>query len=1193
MNKTIPFRPNLEGLFRKRFYDKASAINESTGIDAIERLISAELQWVEACNLNFVQRKKYRAVWLLLRDLIHASWSACYRSGVLELCMPNSNSLHGESVQRTKDRLRDWLRESRLERLQTFEKFIRQMESESSTKRSVLELVADGEELSNRLRNCVDIHDVVKPSLQLVEESVRDTFTNLKLHDIWRYFRLTWATPSETTPGRTMQYLIRDVAHLNHPIMGIISLENCAVQITDRDVQIGWNAQEFIETLKYGDSTHARSAFEYLLQCIEDGVSGINFDELPVSASEVNHPTEDIVSKLYIEAAEAEERRQEFLKEEQDSDFIPDVEKSELGSISIDTEEALYRRKRAEQLARLLMARMEFQRILADPSFDATWEQFISNERGYSTIRNALVAQKSKHIGSSMLELNVCGAIPPYNEILGGKLAALLALSPQVVADYKTRYGNRESEIASRLKGNPVVRPADLVYIGTTSLYNVGSSQYNRLKLPSAVLGTDYEIQWKKLGKTVGFGTLHITKSTTSALVEAAEHIGFTRINHVFGEGASPKLRLLKLSIRELLETTQDDARDLAKHAMRRIVYGAFLAKNTRNYLLGYDTAPEYYFTRSNIAEKTTEVVRYWQERWLSSRIKYEPIFERMKAFTVENLRVSLQLTTTDEWVFKRLKEEEAEEMTNTASMAWGVDFVRNLYRGRSGYADKLQGDLLRSIHIETKLDDAVISAIQSGNDVVLTGSPGDGKTHLIRVLSEKMDALSVSPVIELDASCLSDDELYQKWHAAREEQRPFVLAINAAVLFSLAEHYDFAPIRDAWKQMANAVVFDGAAMPSTENVVVFDLSRREILHKDIVVKAIEKVTSDAFYAECATCPNVASCPAQDCRKYLCYPLFQERLCVLLSRVSLMGEHISLRELLSFLSYLIFAGMSCSQRIRTAGNDQYNIVSLIFERGQGQAFEYIRRSFDPTSITHPTWDELLLSALVKDKWSDDYFVPVEAIDSANTDQFDLRKRLFFFFNEDGKVLLDICDDDASRFQQFLEQEDKKIIRELIAKLNAFFGVKRSSPELEMWNGHRFNNSPRKVLVSAGKLKASQFSVGRPSLLPSMRQGISTSVNYVRLQRKDNLSVYLHVDLEMFRLLMEADRGVPMLIIENDVTKRIWRFVEQLQKLGDTTDDELTITLLDVDEKREYVVQIDRDEHCYQSIEQYRTLEVIL
>jgi len=70
--------------------------------------------------------------------------------------------------------------------------------------------------------------------------------------------------------------------------------------------------------------------------------------------------------------------------------------------------------------------------------------------------------------------MNVCGAVPPYNELLAGKLAALLMISPQVVADYCRRYGDRPSDIASRMKGEDVVRPARLIFVSTSSLYQVG-----------------------------------------------------------------------------------------------------------------------------------------------------------------------------------------------------------------------------------------------------------------------------------------------------------------------------------------------------------------------------------------------------------------------------------------------------------------------------------------------------------------------------------------------------------------------------------------------------------------------------------------------------------------------------------------------------------------------------------------------
>jgi hypothetical protein len=462
---------------------------------------------------------------LLLRDLVRASWTACYRDGVLELSLPtfDSKSVSTLNAKDEKEKLRSWLSESRLERLYTFENFIKSMEADTVGKRSILTLVADGKELADRLRNTDDIRMVIQPRLELVAENKRDSVTNHRLADIWRYFRLTWATPSESTPGRTMQYLIRDYSVPSRPVMGIISLENCAVQITDRDKHIGWNAKEFIDDMLEHDSVYARETILSLLKYVEDGIENIKFEGI-CNPEDINHPTENVINRLLQEAGEAERRRQELLKDAMDGDEIPDEEKSELGSISKSTEDALYRRKRAEQLARLLIAKKDLTELVEHPDFENRWKNFLYSERagytekGHTAIRNALVAQKSRHIGSSMLELNVCGAIPPYNEVLGGKLAALLALSPQIINDYKIRYGNRESEIATRLKGSAVVRPADLVYIGTTSLYYVGSSQYNRLKLPSEVLGGDYDIKWAEIGKTIGFGTLHIGRSTTSAL---------------------------------------------------------------------------------------------------------------------------------------------------------------------------------------------------------------------------------------------------------------------------------------------------------------------------------------------------------------------------------------------------------------------------------------------------------------------------------------------------------------------------------------------------------------------------------------------------------------------------------------------------------------------------------------------------
>jgi hypothetical protein len=123
-----------------------------------------------------------------------------------------------------------------------------------------------------------------------------------------------------------------------------------------------------------------------------------------------------------------------------------------------------------------------------------------------------------------------------------------------------------------------------------------------------------------------------------------------------------------------------------------------------------------------------------------------------------------------------------------------------------------------------------------------------------------------------------------------------------------------------------------------------------------------------------------------------------------------------------------------------------------------------------------------------------------------------------------------------------------------------------------------------MLISVGRLTASQLSIGRPRLIETMGTGVDTKFSYLRLQKKGTPSIFLTVDYELFCLLLNAERGVPMLLIkENEITKRVWKFIEKLQQsdLGDNN--ELTLTLLDIDDKRELSVKIDREDKKYLSI----------
>ena len=564
INREIPFRPRLEGEFRVRFYNAASEITEKTPTLTIARVAEREIEWVEnECQYNIEQRKKYRAVWFLFRDLIRASWKACYRDGVLYMRLPTLNGadMNDTTSPEVKALLRSWMSESRHERLIGYTDFINRMENPGANKQSIATLITDGAELAERMERAhageIEVEDAIQPYLQLVRENDRDEFTGLKISEIWRYCRLTWSTPAETTPGRTMQYLIRDAAHPMHAVMGIASLENCAVQITCRDDYIGWNQKAFIDRIITLDTNCAKEEFKQLLVYLEEGISGIDYSEL-CTEMVVENPTDTDIQLLLDEASNAEQSRQQLLRNEVESD-IGDGEKSELGSISIDTEKALYRRKRAEQLARLLSAKKAIRDLLNSENFDESWIDFCKSETGNSAIRSALVAQKTKHIGSSLMELNVCGAIPPYNEILGGKLVALLALSPQVVHDYK------------------------------------------------------------------------------------------------------------------------------------------------------------YYTDMTDYVAGTQKIVDFWRNRWLKSRLNYEPIYQRIRDFDKQGFLVSNQIGEDEEWSFSKLKE--VPHMPTNDETKTGLQFVRDFYRGSSAYADHIASELLSVIHLETKLDTAIMDAALNGKE--------------------------------------------------------------------------------------------------------------------------------------------------------------------------------------------------------------------------------------------------------------------------------------------------------------------------------------------------------------------------------------------------------------------------------------------------------------------------------------------
>jgi hypothetical protein len=318
-------------------------------------------------------------------------------------------------------------------------------------------------------------------------------------------------------------------------------------------------------------------------------------------------------------------------------------------AIRAAAKEPLFLKKRIAQAANILRA---WEEIMPRPDESSgkllrAWTlgsrartgMFTGGESVARGLRTAMLYRQNRIVASQVADVCVCGAVPPYGPLLGGKLAALAALSRDVAAAYHTRYDGKSSEITSQMAARAFSRPADLLALTTTSFYGVGSSQYERLVLPTG----DGEIRWRPVGRSKGNGSMHFSRRTTELMarllkLETGKHLITSR----FGEGPSERLRKL----RDGLQLLGIDADELLEHGMPRLVYVAELCpRKTRP---GARVAAPAW---RRVGPGMEDVVRFWRERWLTSRLKSTPeVLEEVKAFSRETALLSRRIRPLSSW---------------------------------------------------------------------------------------------------------------------------------------------------------------------------------------------------------------------------------------------------------------------------------------------------------------------------------------------------------------------------------------------------------------------------------------------------------------------------------------------------------------------------------------------------------------
>jgi hypothetical protein len=186
------------------------------------------------------------------------------------------------------------------------------------------------------------------------------------------------------------------------------------------------------------------------------------------------------------------------------------------------------------------------------------------------------------------------GALPPYNQLIGGKMVALTLSSTELYGIYRNKYAESTTVIKNR-----VIDP-ELLFITTTSAFGK-SSIYNRLKYKNEVIA-------KSLGFTKGSGTFHIPGTLYQELKFLLEKNDIDT-NTTFGYGPSRKMKLLDQAFAIL------GLRNYHYHNIQRELFLFPLVKNLHAVIQKKELP--------DLFDRPLEsLFSYWKERWAIPRFE-------------------------------------------------------------------------------------------------------------------------------------------------------------------------------------------------------------------------------------------------------------------------------------------------------------------------------------------------------------------------------------------------------------------------------------------------------------------------------------------------------------------------------------------------------------------------------------------
>jgi hypothetical protein len=487
---------------------------------------------------------------------------------------------------------------------------------------------------------------------------------------------------------------------------------------------------------------------------------------------------------------------------------------------------------------------------------------------------------------------------------------------------------------------------------------------------------------------------------------------------------------------------------------------------------------------------------------------------------------------------------------------------LTGLYYGEVSNADLAPAQVRERLHVSTELERVVPTLVARGLDVVLTGNPGDGKSHLVRLLldARQLERASVVP----DLSATSTPEVVSVWQAAVREGQPFVLCANEGPLIELLEQATALPAlasraRELRRQLGSLVVRRKRDLPpEPREAALVDLADRSVLDPALIERALARVCSQDFLPSLGHLSMESSAG----RNLLLLAQSEEARRRLARILSLAGQrsaqHVTFRQLWACIAYGL-TGAKAESTLRAelsrdvVGLGTYPLDQLTRNTGRGPLIEAVRTHGDPALVTDPELDEQLWTAGQPSggEWLLEQ-PPTESParlwaagqrENALTQLAQL-KRLVALAHERGAALVQGL---VRRAELPSTRDDAGLRSALLGGLRALY---LSPPEagaapgwlregLPLWLGFSYREVPpeERPHVAVSSLKEEEFEVLRPVRAPWLGEALGPLPETVWLSHKAS-GLSLPVTAELMEVLALAAQSAGPLPVPEPVQRFI-------------------------------------------------------